>query len=73
MKCLYPEEALEWVGCDIMHFVADKNNGKMRHAKHAKAMAFSPKISKWKVQFDDGLCLDINYGQLCRGVRRQNQ
>ena len=36
---------------------------------HAKAIAFSPKTSKWKVQFDDGVCLEINYGQLCHGVK----
>ena len=67
VKCLYPKEAMAWVGCEIMHFVADKNDSKKRHAKHAKAIAFSPKTSKWKVQFDDGVCLEINYGQLCCG------
>ena len=73
VKCLYPKEAMEWVGCEIMHFVADKNDSKKRHTKHAKAIAFSPKTSKWKVQFDDGVCLEINYGQLCRGVKRHKE
>ena len=70
VKCLYPEEAMALVGCEIIHFVADKNDSKNKHAKHAKAIAFSPKTSKWTVQFDDGVCMDINYAQLCRGEKR---
>ena len=73
VKCMYPGEAMKWLGCEIMHFLVDKNDSKKRYAKHARAIAFSPKASKWKVQFDDGVCMEINYGQLCCRAKRHTE
>ncbi len=68
--CVYPEEAVKWVGDGVIH---EKKVENKKVIKEGTVSQFLPSKGSWEIHNCDGTKGELNYHQLCRAKARYDK